>query len=58
MHERLGGVNYSYLMAPKGERIIVESKGDVALPMGSDVAVHFDPNQLLFFDPKTEQRLK
>ena len=58
VHERLGGVNYSYLMAPTGERIIVESKGDVALPMGSDVAVHFDPNQLLFFDPKTEQRLK
>ena len=58
VHERLGGVNYSYLMAPTGERIIVESKGDVALPMGSDVAVRFDPNQLLFFDPKTEQRLK
>ncbi len=58
VHERLGGVNYSYLMAPTGERIIVESKGDVALPMGSDVAVRFDSNQLLFFDPKTEHRLK
>ena len=43
VHEWLGGVNYSYLIAPTGERIIFERKG-VALPMARDFAVRFDPN--------------
>ncbi|MDC0737666.1 sn-glycerol-3-phosphate ABC transporter ATP-binding protein UgpC [Cognatishimia sp. SS12] len=56
--EQLGGVSYEYLRAATGERIIVESKDDDVLPKGDTVKVAFDPSRVMFFDAKTEARLR
>lgn len=56
--EHLGGVAYDYLSTPTGERIVVETKGDDALPVDTQVLVEFDPATAMFFDPKTEIRLR
>ncbi len=56
--ERLGGVAYDYLKTPTGERIVVETRGDEVQPAGASVAIEFGPQAAMFFDPKTEQRLR
>ena len=58
IRERLGGVAYDYLDTPTGERIVVETRGDEAMPEGSGVRVEFDPAQAMFFDAKSELRLR
>ena len=58
IRERLGGVAYDYLDAPTGERIVVETRGDEAIPEGSEVEVAFDPAHAMFFDARTELRLR
>ena len=56
--EKLGGVAYDYLAAPTGERIIVETKGDDVLPAGTNVDVAFNPKTAMFFDTKSNERLR
>jgi multiple sugar transport system ATP-binding protein len=56
--EQLGGVAYSYLICPTGERVIVETKGEEAPISEGTVAISFDPVSALFFDAKSEQRLR
>lgn len=56
--EQLGGVAYSYLICPTGERVIVETKGEDAPVSDGTVAIDFDPASVLFFNAKTEQRLR
>jgi|GEM_PF-2120445 len=56
--EQLGGVAYSYLVCPTGERIIAETKGEEAPVSEGAVSVSFDPASALFFDAETEQRLR
>ncbi|MBV2358348.1 sn-glycerol-3-phosphate ABC transporter ATP-binding protein UgpC [Thalassococcus sp. CAU 1522] len=58
IRERLGGVSYDYLTVPGGEKIIVESRSDEAIPEGTPVKVEFDPANALFFDAGTERRLR
>ncbi|MBV7395946.1 ABC transporter ATP-binding protein [Mameliella sediminis] len=58
IRERLGGVAYDYLTTPTGERIVVETKGDEAIPEGTSVVVEFDPVNAMFFDAKSEARLR
>ncbi len=58
IRERLGGVAYDYLTTPTGERLVVESKGDLAMEEGTEVTVQFDPANAMFFDAKTEKRLR
>ena len=58
LRERLGGVAYDYLTTPTGERIVVETRGDEAIPDSAGVAVDFDPATAMFFDTKTEARLR
>jgi lactose/L-arabinose transport system ATP-binding protein len=58
IRERLGGVAYDYLQTPTGERLVVESKGDLAMEEGTEVAVSFDETRTMFFDAKTEARLR
>lgn len=58
IRERLGGVAYDYLTTPTGERLVVESRGDLAMQEGTQVAVSFDETRTMFFDAKTEQRLR
>ncbi|MEM5582823.1 sn-glycerol-3-phosphate ABC transporter ATP-binding protein UgpC [Roseibium sp. AS2] len=55
--EQLGGVAYSYLVCPTGERVIVETKGEEAPVSEGTVAVSFEPGAALFFDAETEGRL-
>jgi lactose/L-arabinose transport system ATP-binding protein len=58
IRERLGGVAYDHLILPGGDKIIVETRGDEAIPEGAHVALDFDPAHALFFDGKTELRLR
>ncbi|MEL6241697.1 MAG: sn-glycerol-3-phosphate ABC transporter ATP-binding protein UgpC [Pseudomonadota bacterium] len=58
IRERLGGVAYDYLTTPTGERLVVESKGDLAMEEGTEVAVQFDPANAMFFNAQTEKRLR
>ena len=58
IRERLGGVAYDYLTTPTGERLVVESKGDMAMEEGTEVAVTFDEARVMFFDTTSEARLR
>jgi len=58
MTEALGGVSYSYLTAPNGEKLIVEERGDSRSLEGNKVGLEFDPTRLYFFDAGTEARLR
>jgi len=58
IRERLGGVSYDYLIPPGGEKIIVESRDSRAMAEGTTVTVEFDVANAMFFDGKSEQRLR
>ncbi|WP_299748182.1 sn-glycerol-3-phosphate ABC transporter ATP-binding protein UgpC [uncultured Tateyamaria sp.] len=58
IRERLGGVAYDYLTTPTGERLIVESRGDMAMDEGTEVTVSFEDDRVMFFDATSEQRLR
>ncbi|MGY3437256.1 MULTISPECIES: ABC transporter ATP-binding protein [unclassified Marinovum] len=58
IRERLGGVAYDYLISATGERIVVETRGDEAIPEGTAVTLDFDPADAMYFDAKTEARLR
>ncbi|MDA5094741.1 sn-glycerol-3-phosphate ABC transporter ATP-binding protein UgpC [Aliiroseovarius sp. KMU-50] len=58
LRERLGGVSYDYLVAGNGEKIIVENREEDTLPEGSSVIIGFEDANCMFFDAKTEQRLR
>ena len=58
LRERLGGVSYDYLIAGNGEKIIVENREEDTLPEGCAVIVSFDDENCMFFDAKTEKRLR
>ncbi|MEO0401870.1 MAG: sn-glycerol-3-phosphate ABC transporter ATP-binding protein UgpC [Pseudomonadota bacterium] len=58
IRERLGGVAYDYLTGPTGERLVVESKGDMAMEEGTEVTVTFDQSRVMFFDTQSEARLR
>ena len=58
LRERLGGVAYDYLSTPTGERIVIETRGDEAISSGAGVVVEFEPETAMFFDAKTEVRLR
>ena len=58
IRERLGGVAYDYLNTATGERLVVESRGDLAMEEGTEVAVSFDPDRVMFFDAQSEERLR
>ncbi len=48
--EALGGVTYIHLLAPSGEKLVIEAKGDVIPPLGSTVGLTVDAGAALFFD--------
>lgn len=58
LRERLGGVSYDYLTTPTGEKLVVETRDDDALPEGAKVSVSFAPSKAFFFDANTEKRLR
>ena len=56
--EALGGVSYAYLMAPGGERLIVEERGDERSRIGAQVGLRFEPRRAYLFDPTSGARLR
>ena len=56
--EGLGGVSYAHLVAPTGERLIVEERGDDRSAAGQQVGLRVDPAKVFVFDAGTEQRLR
>ena len=58
MVESLGGVSYAYLLAPSGERIVVEERGEHRSTEGSTVGLIVDPAYVYLFDKTTEKRIR
>ena len=56
--EALGDISYIYLKTPNGERIVVESREEKLPSTGTLVDVEAKASKALFFDPKTELRIK
>jgi lactose/L-arabinose transport system ATP-binding protein len=56
--EALGDISYVYLKTPNGERIVVESREEKLPSTGSSVGIEVKASKALFFDPKTELRVK
>ncbi|MBL4873254.1 MAG: sn-glycerol-3-phosphate ABC transporter ATP-binding protein UgpC [Rhodobacteraceae bacterium] len=56
--EQLGGVSYIYLNAPTGERVVVESKNEEELITGSAFGISIDDATVIFFNEKTNLRLR
>ncbi|ROU03715.1 ABC transporter ATP-binding protein [Histidinibacterium lentulum] len=58
IRERLGGVSYEYLLADGEERIVVETREEEPVAEGERVTIDFEPRHALFFDGRTELRLR
>ena len=58
LSERLGGVSYHYLNAPDGARIVVEAHDQIAPASGTKTGLVFDAENAMFFDAKSEERLR
>jgi len=56
--EALGDISYVYLKTPSGERIVVESREEKLPSSGAMVGIEAKTSKVLFFDPKTELRVK
>ncbi|GAB4382429.1 ABC transporter ATP-binding protein [Albidovulum sp.] len=56
--EALGGVSYSYVQSPTGERLIVEERGDSRSRPGERIGLTFDPARAMLFDAATERRIR
>ena len=51
-------MSYAYLVAPTGEKLIVEERGDVRSKAGDTVALEVEPGRAMLFDGTTEQRIR
>ncbi|MDD9979244.1 MAG: TOBE domain-containing protein, partial [Boseongicola sp.] len=56
--EALGGVSYCYLVAPSGEKLIVEERGDTRSSPGDTVGLTFENRRLYLFNRSTEARIR
>ena len=56
--EALGGVSYTYLVSDKGEKIIIEERGDDRSKQGDRVGVKLEADRIMVFDAETEMRLR
>ena len=56
--EQLGGVSYLYADAPSGERLIIEARGRGAHKPGDKIGITFAPETAMFFDAKSEARIR
>ncbi len=56
--EALGGVSYAHLLAPTGEPMIVEERGDERTPSGSTVGLKFAIEKAYLFDAETDLRIR
>jgi lactose/L-arabinose transport system ATP-binding protein len=56
--EALGGVSYAHLIAPTGERLIVEQSGEDDVHTGGKVGLVAPPERVFLFDVETEARIR
>lgn len=56
--EALGGVSYSYLLTPNGDKLIVEEREDQRSKNGERIGIAFRPERAMMFDSETGQRLR
>jgi lactose/L-arabinose transport system ATP-binding protein len=56
--EALGGVSYAYLVAPNGERTIVEERGDDRVTAGARAGLTFQADRALLFRADDGSRLR
>ena len=58
MTEALGGVTYVHLVAPSGERLVVEARDDTLPAPGSRTALAADARQVMLFRKRDGARLR
>ena len=56
--EALGGVSYSYLVTPNGDKLIVEEREDQRSTTGERIGISVRPERAMLFDPETGMRLR
>ncbi|WP_209597307.1 sn-glycerol-3-phosphate ABC transporter ATP-binding protein UgpC [Ruegeria sp. HKCCSP351] len=56
--EALGGVSYSYLRTPNGDKLIVEERDDQRSRTGDRIGITIQPERVMIFDPETGQRFR
>ncbi len=56
--EALGGVSYSYLLTPNGDKLIVEEREDQRSKQGERIGLVIRPDRTMLFDPETGQRFR
>ncbi len=56
--EALGGVSYSYLLTPNGDKLIVEEREDQRSTTGERIGLSIRPERAMLFDPESGQRLR
>ncbi|WP_282119362.1 ABC transporter ATP-binding protein [Ruegeria atlantica] len=56
--EALGGVSYTYLLTPNGDKLIVEEREDQRSKQGERIGLSVRPERAMLFDPETGHRLR
>ncbi|WP_209833912.1 sn-glycerol-3-phosphate ABC transporter ATP-binding protein UgpC [Ruegeria sp. HKCCE3926] len=56
--EALGGVSYSYLLTPNGDKLVVEERDDQRSKTGDRIGISIQPDRAMVFDPETGQRFR
>jgi lactose/L-arabinose transport system ATP-binding protein len=56
--EALGGVSYSYLLTPNGDKLIVEERDDQRSTTGEKIGITVQPERAMVFDPETGVRFR
>ena len=56
--EALGGVSYTYLLTPNGDKLIVEERDDQRSATGERIGISVEPERVMVFDPETGLRFR
>ncbi|WP_170394982.1 MULTISPECIES: ABC transporter ATP-binding protein [Ruegeria] len=56
--EALGGVSYTYLLTPNGDKLIIEEREDQRSKQGERIGITVRSDRAMLFDPETGQRFR
>ena len=56
--ENLGGVTYVHARTNNKEKLIIESRENIEIARNSSISIRFQPEQVMYFDAVSEQRLR
>ncbi|WP_170349901.1 ABC transporter ATP-binding protein [Ruegeria atlantica] len=56
--EALGGVSYTYLLTPNGDKLIIEEREDQRSRQGERIGITVRSDRAMLFDPETGQRFR